>query len=67
MIYLDSPAGVGFSYSKNQTDYMSGDLKTASDTHTFLLKVKMENDVEVSVLIALLSFPLSKNTNAYAN
>ncbi|KAB1226526.1 Serine carboxypeptidase-like 20 [Morella rubra] len=38
IIYLDSPAGVGFSYSKNQTDYRTGDLQTASDTHTFLLK-----------------------------
>uniref|UniRef100_A0A2N9HTQ7 Carboxypeptidase n=1 Tax=Fagus sylvatica TaxID=28930 RepID=A0A2N9HTQ7_FAGSY len=38
VIYLDSPAGVGFSYSKNETDYRTGDLKTASDTHTFLLK-----------------------------
>ncbi|XP_023903562.1 serine carboxypeptidase-like 20 [Quercus suber] len=38
IIYLDSPAGVGFSYSKNTTDYRTGDLKTASDTHTFLLK-----------------------------
>ncbi|KAJ7961688.1 Carboxypeptidase [Quillaja saponaria] len=38
IIYLDSPAGVGFSYSKNQSDYKTGDLKTAADTHTFLLK-----------------------------
>uniref|UniRef100_A0A6P4AWI9 Carboxypeptidase n=1 Tax=Ziziphus jujuba TaxID=326968 RepID=A0A6P4AWI9_ZIZJJ len=38
VIYLDSPAGVGFSYSKNRTDYRTGDLKTASDSHTFLLK-----------------------------
>lgn len=38
IIYLDSPAGVGLSYSKNKTDYVTGDLKTASDTHTFLLK-----------------------------
>lgn len=38
MIYLDSPAGVGFSYSGNQSDYITGDLKTASDSHTFLLK-----------------------------
>lgn len=38
IIYLDSPAGVGFSYSKNKSDYVTGDLKTASDTHTFLLK-----------------------------
>ncbi|XP_044467200.1 serine carboxypeptidase-like 20 [Mangifera indica] len=38
VIYLDSPAGVGLSYSKNETDYITGDKKTASDTHTFLLK-----------------------------
>ncbi|XP_047971173.1 serine carboxypeptidase-like 20 [Salvia hispanica] len=38
VIYLDSPTGVGFSYSTNTTDYITGDLKTASDSHTFLLK-----------------------------
>lgn len=38
IIYLDSPAGVGFSFSGNTSDYNTGDLKTASDTHTFLLK-----------------------------
>ncbi|KAJ1389212.1 Serine carboxypeptidase, serine active site [Sesbania bispinosa] len=38
IIYLDSPAGVGFSNSKNESDYKTGDVKTASDTHTFLLK-----------------------------
>ncbi|KAF1868475.1 hypothetical protein Lal_00008282 [Lupinus albus] len=38
VLYLDSPAGVGFSYSKNETDYITGDTKTASDTHAFLLK-----------------------------
>ncbi|KAL5562218.1 hypothetical protein UlMin_031965 [Ulmus minor] len=38
ILYLDSPAGVGFSYSKNQKDYITGDIKTASDSHTFLLK-----------------------------
>ncbi|TVU51395.1 hypothetical protein EJB05_02824 [Eragrostis curvula] len=38
VIYLDSPAGVGLSYSKNQADYQTGDLKTAADSHTFLLK-----------------------------
>ncbi|KAI5648981.1 hypothetical protein M9H77_34986 [Catharanthus roseus] len=34
IIYLDSPAGVGFSYPTSPT----GDLQTASDTHAFLLK-----------------------------
>ncbi|XP_028798113.1 serine carboxypeptidase-like 20 [Neltuma alba] len=38
VLYLDSPAGVGFSYSKNVSDYRTGDKKTASDTHAFLLK-----------------------------
>lgn len=39
VIYLDSPSGVGMSYSKNVSDYETGDLKTAADSHTFLLKV----------------------------
>lgn len=37
VIYLDSPAGVGLSYSNNVSDYTTGDLKTAADSHTFLL------------------------------
>lgn len=38
ILYLDSPAGVGCSYSGNHSDYETGDLKTAADSHTFLLK-----------------------------
>ncbi|XP_074578031.1 serine carboxypeptidase 1 [Curcuma longa] len=38
VLYLDSPAGVGLSYSNNKSDYVTGDLKTASDSHKFLLK-----------------------------
>ncbi|CAN6575285.1 unnamed protein product [Malus baccata var. baccata] len=38
IIYLDSPAGVGFSYSQNQTKYITGDIQTALDTHAFLLQ-----------------------------
>ncbi|KAL2539706.1 Serine carboxypeptidase-like 20 [Abeliophyllum distichum] len=38
IIYLDSPAGVGFSYSYNTSIYQNGDLKTAYDNHLFLLK-----------------------------
>ena len=41
VIYLDSPSGVGLSYSKNVSYYETGDLKTASDSHTFLLKVNI--------------------------
>ncbi|AQK43186.1 Serine carboxypeptidase-like 20 [Zea mays] len=37
-MYLDSPAGVGMSYSLNRSDYVTGDLKTAADAHKFLSK-----------------------------
>ena len=39
IIYLDSPVGVGLSYSKNESDYFTGDQQTALDSHAFLLKV----------------------------
>lgn len=43
VIYLDSPVGVGLSYAKDKlTAYKTGDLKTAKDSHTFLLKVCIE-------------------------
>ncbi|XP_023549196.1 serine carboxypeptidase-like 20 [Cucurbita pepo subsp. pepo] len=38
IIYLDSPAGVGLSYSKDESDYNTGDVKTALDSHRFLLQ-----------------------------
>ncbi|XP_057962294.1 serine carboxypeptidase-like 20 [Malania oleifera] len=38
IIYLDSPAGVGFSYSTNRNAYTTGDVQTALDTHNFLLQ-----------------------------
>ncbi|XP_039155655.1 serine carboxypeptidase-like 20 [Eucalyptus grandis] len=38
IIYLESPCGVGLSYSDNPKNYVTGDLQTASDTHAFLLK-----------------------------
>ncbi|KAI4304190.1 hypothetical protein MLD38_039739 [Melastoma candidum] len=38
IIYLDSPCGVGLSYSDNPINYATTDLRTASDTHHFLLK-----------------------------
>ncbi|KAL5834359.1 hypothetical protein ACOSQ4_013856 [Xanthoceras sorbifolium] len=37
IIYLDSPAGVGFSYCIDNTSYTTGDIKTTADTHKFLL------------------------------
>ncbi|KAJ4846111.1 Serine carboxypeptidase-like 20 [Turnera subulata] len=38
IIYLDSPCGVGLSYSPNPSKYETDDFKTAADTHNFLLK-----------------------------
>lgn len=39
ILFLESPAGVGFSYSNTTSDYHpSGDQKTAQDSYTFLLK-----------------------------
>ncbi|KAK1571487.1 hypothetical protein Q3G72_018066 [Acer saccharum] len=38
IIYLDSPAGVGFSFCKDKSAYETGDIQTAKDTHKFLLK-----------------------------
>ncbi|XP_061355887.1 serine carboxypeptidase 1-like [Gastrolobium bilobum] len=38
VIFLESPAGVGFSYSNNSSDYSKiGDNSTALDSYTFLL------------------------------
>ncbi|KAK1555214.1 hypothetical protein Q3G72_023482 [Acer saccharum] len=38
VIFLESPAGVGFSYSNNSDDYTNtGDKSTAEDSYTFLV------------------------------
>ncbi|KAL7599435.1 hypothetical protein Lser_V15G26919 [Lactuca serriola] len=38
MIFLDSPVGVGMSYSLDKSDYHTTDTKTALDSHKFLLE-----------------------------
>ncbi|XVF83268.1 hypothetical protein PTKIN_Ptkin16aG0472700 [Pterospermum kingtungense] len=39
LLFLDSPAGVGFSYSNTSSDiYTVGDNRTAEDAYTFLMK-----------------------------
>ena len=38
IIFLESPAGVGFSYTNTTSDYdFTGDERTAVDTYTFLV------------------------------
>ncbi|XAR52383.1 Carboxypeptidase D [Bertholletia excelsa] len=38
LLFLESPAGVGFSYSNTTSDlYTAGDQRTAEDAHTFLI------------------------------
>ncbi|KAL8097057.1 hypothetical protein AgCh_030232 [Apium graveolens] len=37
VLFLESPAGVGFSYSNRTSDYATGDKKTAEDSYTFLI------------------------------
>ncbi|KAL8130606.1 hypothetical protein V2J09_019761 [Rumex salicifolius] len=39
LLFLESPAGVGFSYSNTSTDYYTaGDNRTAEDSYVFLVK-----------------------------
>jgi len=38
MLYLEAPAGVGFSYSNDDDDYYTGDLQTAEDNYAALLQ-----------------------------
>jgi serine carboxypeptidase-like clade 1 len=38
IIYLDSPAGVGLSYSETEDDYLTNDTRTAQDSNIFLRK-----------------------------
>ncbi|CAI0561262.1 unnamed protein product [Linum tenue] len=38
VLYVDSPAGVGLSYADDISEYVTGDLKTATDSHDFVLK-----------------------------
>ncbi|KAL2318354.1 hypothetical protein Fmac_032230 [Flemingia macrophylla] len=38
LLFVESPAGVGWSYSNTSSDYNTGDTSTANDMYLFLLK-----------------------------
>lgn len=38
MMYIEAPAGVGFSYSNDQSDYSVGDARTAADNYQAILQ-----------------------------
>ncbi len=37
MLYVEQPAGVGFSYSNTTSDYTVGDAQAAADVYAFLV------------------------------
>eukprot|EP00824_Muranothrix_gubernata_P000747 TRINITY_DN1087_c0_g1_i1.p1 TRINITY_DN1087_c0_g1~~TRINITY_DN1087_c0_g1_i1.p1 ORF type:complete len:331 (+),score=42.87 TRINITY_DN1087_c0_g1_i1:100-993(+) len=38
VVFLESPSGVGFSYSETRADYTTGDAQTANDAYVFLVE-----------------------------
>ncbi|OMP06724.1 Peptidase S10, serine carboxypeptidase [Corchorus olitorius] len=38
LLFVESPAGVGWSYSNTSSDYIRGDASTAMDMHIFMMK-----------------------------
>jgi len=38
VLFVESPSGVGFSYSDTPLDYNTGDVQTANDTYTLILE-----------------------------
>ena len=45
-LFLEFPAGVGFSYSNTSFDYITGDTKTDKDSYTFLVNNWLERSTE---------------------
>lgn len=43
IIYVDSPAGTGYSYADSVDDYITNDTKTVADLYEFILKVRMNS------------------------
>lgn len=38
MLYIEQPAGVGYSYSQDKNDYKTGDTETAADNYELILE-----------------------------
>ena len=60
MLYIDSPSGVGFSFSSDTSDYNVNDTRTAHDLHEFLVQFLTERHAELS------SVPLFIGGESYA-
>jgi len=39
LLFVDFPAGTGYSYADSTEDYISDDVKSVSDLYEFVLKV----------------------------
>ena len=61
MIYVDSPAGAGLSYSETSDDYNTNDTRTIDDLYIFLQKlmVIMPELAEQDLYIAGVWFRIS--------
>ena len=62
MIYLDSPAGVGLSYSETRGDYITNDTHTAADADVFLRRFfrRYPEFLRNDLFIAGTALPLSR-------
>jgi carboxypeptidase C (cathepsin A) len=45
-LFIEQPAGVGFSYSDDVRDYTTGDAQTALDNYALIQQVKIINKVQ---------------------
>ena len=60
VLYIDSPSGVGFSFSTDASDYHVNDTRTAQDLHAFLVRFLSERHPELA------SVPLFIGGESYA-
>ena len=57
IVFIESPSGVGFSYSGDHDDYTVGDARTAADAYAFLLKFAERYPEVRAATVVLSSLP----------